>query len=110
MESSKFIIEEDDLRFKKLEIQDALEIANWGKHDNELLIDYELAKFTVKQLRIWYLSKRSGLRNKYFAIYNEEDKMILLIELNLAMSNTDGIDVTKINDLLAKIKKIDGEQ
>ena len=51
----------------------------------------------------------SKLIKQYIDKYNEEDKMILLIELNLAMTNTDGIDVTKINDLLAKIKKIDGE-
>ena len=51
----------------------------------------------------------SKLIKQYIDKYNEEDKMILLIELNLAMTNTDGIEVTKINDLLAKIKKIDGE-
>ncbi len=71
-----YIIKEDGLKFKKLELQDAYKISNWGKHNNDLFIDYELGDFTTKQLRVWYLSKRSGIRNKYFAIYNEEDKMI----------------------------------
>ncbi|WP_099203659.1 GNAT family N-acetyltransferase [Miniphocaeibacter massiliensis] len=78
MENSrdKLIIEKDGLKLKKLEFEDAINIKNWGRHNNELLIDYELGNFTKNQLRIWYISKKSGIKNKYFAIYNEEDKMI----------------------------------
>lgn len=65
-----------DLRIKKLELTDALKIEDWGKHNNDLFIDYDLGKFTKKQLEVWYLSKKSGLRNKYFAIYNNENKFV----------------------------------
>lgn len=73
---SNYLIENNDLRIKILELTDAYKIVNWSRHNNELFIDYDLGKFTKKELEIWYLSKRSGFRNKYFAIYNNENNFI----------------------------------
>ncbi|QQK08063.1 GNAT family N-acetyltransferase [Miniphocaeibacter halophilus] len=70
------IIEDNSLVIKKLELEDALKIKSWGRHSNKLFIDYDLAKYNQKELKIWYYSKKSGIRNKYFAIYNYNNDFI----------------------------------
>ena len=70
------IIEKDNLIIKKLEIEDALNIMNWGRHTNELFIDYDLARYNRRELSIWYHSKRTGLVNKYYAIYDYRGEYI----------------------------------
>ena len=47
---SNYLIENNDLRIKILELTDAYKIVNWSRHNNELFIDYDLGKFTKKQL------------------------------------------------------------
>ena len=69
-------MEDNELKIKRLELIDAYKIENWDRHNNELFIDYDLGKFTRKQLEIWFLSKRSGFRNKYFAIYDNENNFV----------------------------------
>lgn len=70
------IIENDNLFIKRLELEDAINIKSWGRHNNKLFIDYDLAKYNQKELKIWYYSKKSGIRNKYFAIYDYDNNFI----------------------------------
>lgn len=66
---NKFIINNEKIFIKKLELKDAFEIKKWGSHNNELLIDYDLGKFNLENLKIWYSTKKTNILNKYFAIY-----------------------------------------
>lgn len=88
---NNFIVGNGEIFIKKLELEDAYEIVKWGRHNNELLIDYELAKFSKEDLKIWYRSKKSGIRNKYYAVYNKDNNMIGYVgikDINLFMKSS----------------------
>lgn len=61
---------------RPLEIGDVFLMRGWGKHDNPLIADYNFPDLTDREIERWYKKKTSSFRNKYFAIYNEENKFI----------------------------------
>lgn len=61
---------------KPLEYEDALKIRFWGIHENKLFEDYNLGDLSKNELQYWYNVKKKNFRRAYYAIYNEEKKMI----------------------------------
>lgn len=70
------ILKGERVALKPLEYEDALEIRKWGIHENKLFIDYNLAELSATELHYWYIIKKKSLRKAYYAIYDEEDRMI----------------------------------
>lgn len=66
----------ENIYLKPLDYQDALKIRQWGSHENKLFIDYNLSDLTETQIHFWYSTKKKNFRKSYFAIYNNEDRMI----------------------------------
>lgn len=59
-----------------LKLEDAYFLREWGVHDNPLLGDYNLPDVTLRDLEIWYYNKIRKNNNKYFSIFNEENRLI----------------------------------
>jgi len=49
---------------------------NWGYHKNPLLKDYNFPLLTDGEIKRWYKLKTKSFFNKYYAVFNEEDRLI----------------------------------
>lgn len=61
---------------KDLKIEDAFQMRDWGFHKNPLLSDYNFPRMTDREIEKWYLLKTCSFKDKYFAIRDEESKLI----------------------------------
>lgn len=59
-----------------LSLEDVFFMRNWGKHENPLLQDYNFPPMNDEELEYWYKGKTIGKTKEYFAVYNEEGRMI----------------------------------
>ncbi len=69
-------IQGERIFLKPLEYKDALKIRDWGVHENKLFKDYNLADLSKNEIHYWYSIKKKNFRRSYYAIYNEENRMI----------------------------------
>lgn len=68
--------------FEDLKKSDVNEIKNeWGVHENELFIDYNLSLLSKYELSIWYMMKKRNYRKRYFTIRDFDDKLLGYIGL-----------------------------
>lgn len=59
-----------------MKLEHVYNLRKWGIHKNPLLADYNLPDLTDEELEDWYYYKTNRLNQKYFSVFNEEDKMI----------------------------------
>ncbi|NLY67165.1 MAG: GNAT family N-acetyltransferase [Tissierellia bacterium] len=59
-----------------LKLEDVYFLKEWGVHENPLLGDYNLPHLTTEELERWYHRKIRNNNNKYFGIFNEENRFI----------------------------------
>jgi len=59
-----------------MELKHVYNLRNWGYHENPLLADYNLPDLTDDELEDWYYYKTNKFNQKYFSVFNEENRMI----------------------------------
>lgn len=59
-----------------IKLEDAFFLKEWGTHENPLLGDYNLPEISIKDLEAWYYHKIRKMNNKYFSVFNEENRFI----------------------------------
>ena len=64
------------VKIKPLKVEDVYLMREWGLHDNPLLEDYNFPELSDKDIKMWYRVKAGKLSNRYYAIRNEDDKLI----------------------------------
>lgn len=64
------------IRITPMKLEDVYSLKKWGSHENPLLADYNLPQLSDKELKEWYYYKTNRARQKYFSVFNEENKMI----------------------------------
>lgn len=64
------------IKINKLKLDDVFQMRKWGYHDNPLLGDYNFPVMSDKELKLWYRLKTIGWANRYYGIFNEEDRLI----------------------------------
>lgn len=61
---------------KPLTLEDSFGLKQWGVHENPLIEDYNANNMTDKDIIFWYKSKDYVLFNKYFGIFDLENRFI----------------------------------
>lgn len=61
---------------RKLKLEDVFQMRKWGYHESPLLGDYNFPDMNDRELKLWYKLKTIGWYNKYYGIFNEENKLI----------------------------------
>ena len=64
------------IRIAPLELKDAYSMTGWGTHKNPLLFDYNLPELSQEDIKEWYYHKTQHKNNKYYSVFNEEDRLI----------------------------------
>ncbi|NLW22617.1 MAG: GNAT family N-acetyltransferase [Tissierellia bacterium] len=64
------------ITIRTLKLEDAYYMNYWGKHENPLLFDYNIPPLTKEEIGEWYHYKIQKDKNRYYGIFNEEDKLI----------------------------------
>lgn len=59
-----------------IKLEDTFLLKEWGTHENPLLGDYNLPEISMKDLESWYYQKTRRSNNKYFSVFNEENRFI----------------------------------
>lgn len=70
------VIKGKRIKISPLKQNDVYKMRGWGYHSNPLLSDYNFPKMSDNEIKLWYRYKTLGWTNKYFSIYNEENKLI----------------------------------
>lgn len=70
------IIKGKRIKITSFKLEDALKMREWGFHKNPLFSDYNFPLVGYDKINKWYKGKTFGMNKKYFAIYNEEDRLI----------------------------------
>lgn len=65
------------VKIKEFKLEDAYLMRKWGKHENLLLEDYNFPDMTDKQLEDWYHMKTRHMFDKYYSIYDIEEKDLI---------------------------------
>lgn len=73
---SLMVIKGSRITIKPLMLEDVYSMRNWGKHDNPLIGDYNFPNMSDKEIVRWYKCKVIWWKNKYFGIFNEENRFI----------------------------------
>lgn len=60
----------------ELKLEEVYQMRSWGVHENPLIEDYNFPPMDDDEIKIWYRSKTNTMSNKYYAIKNEDDKLI----------------------------------
>lgn len=66
----------DRIRIRELKVEDVFLMRTWGLHDTPLLEDYNFPVMNDKDIKTWYKIKTRSPLNEYYAIKNEEEKLI----------------------------------
>ncbi|WFA08364.1 GNAT family N-acetyltransferase [Tissierella sp. Yu-01] len=64
------------ITIRPLKLEDVFLMRGWGTHDNPLIADYNFPDLSDKDIERWHRKKTSSFKNKYYGIYNEEEKFI----------------------------------
>lgn len=64
------------IKIRRLKVEDVYLMKSWGQHENPLLEDYNFPDIKDREIRVWYSFKTNNLRNKYYGIWNEDNKLI----------------------------------
>lgn len=64
------------IKITPIKLEDVYSIKNWGIHENPLLADYNLCHLSDRQLEEWYYYKTNRSNQRYFSVFNEENRMI----------------------------------
>lgn len=70
------IIRGNKVKLIPLKLEDAIYMKDWGKHETPLLNDYNFPYSKYEDIAEWYDYKINSRNKKYFAIYNEEGRVI----------------------------------
>lgn len=69
-------IKGERVNIRPIKLKDAYFMANWGKHKNPLLFDYNLPPLTNKEIKEWYQFKTRGNNRIYYSVFNEQNRFI----------------------------------
>ena len=61
---------------KDLQPGDVFLMRDWGLHENPLIEDYNFPPMNDDEIKLWYKKKTNKKSNKYYGIWNEEEKLI----------------------------------
>ncbi|MDD2447326.1 MAG: GNAT family protein [Tissierellia bacterium] len=64
------------ITIRPLSLGDVYLMREWGLHPSPLLDDYNFPTLSDKGIERWYKQKTKSFKNKYYAIFNEEKKLI----------------------------------
>ncbi|MFS8541415.1 MAG: GNAT family N-acetyltransferase [Tissierellales bacterium] len=64
------------IKITPMKLEDVYNFKNWGIHENPLLADYNLPQLSHRELEEWYYYKTNRANQKYFSVFNEENKLI----------------------------------
>ncbi|NLL82014.1 MAG: GNAT family N-acetyltransferase [Tissierellia bacterium] len=64
------------ITIRPLLLEDVYLMRDWGFHDSPLLDDYNFPTLSDQGIERWYREKTKRFKNKYYAIFNEEKKLI----------------------------------
>lgn len=64
------------IKITPMKLEDVYNFKNWGIHENPLLADYNLPQLSHRELEEWYYHKTNRANQKYFSVFNEENKLI----------------------------------
>jgi diamine N-acetyltransferase len=70
------IIVGDNIKIAPLMMEDAKKMRKWGLHTNPLLFDYNFPYENDYEIKKWFRSKTFTIRNKYYSIKDNEDRLI----------------------------------
>lgn len=70
------MISTERLVLEDFKFEDALEISNWGKHDDEKFIDYNLSDLDEFEIKMWYRYKKETREQKYFSIRDKSNTLV----------------------------------
>lgn len=59
-----------------MKLEDVYLLKEWGVHENPLLADYNLPELSLEELETWCYRKINNRNNRYFSVFNEENKFI----------------------------------
>ena len=66
----------DRIKINILKVEDVFFMREWGIHETPLLEDYNFPEMDDKEIKIWYKMKTRSPFNEYYAIRNEDEKLI----------------------------------
>lgn len=51
-------------------------IQKWGVHEDLLLLDYNISRLSMIELKLWYSYRKKSIKTRYFSVFNEENIMV----------------------------------
>lgn len=69
-------IEGPRIKIRPLLLEDVFLMRQWGIHEDTLIGDYNFPELDDSDIKRWYRSKITGKKNKYYAVFNKENKLV----------------------------------